>query len=211
MSIADLRREYTKGGLDEAHVEADPLLQFRRWFDEAVTAGVEEPNAMTLATADATGKPSARTVLLKGVDRSGFVFFTNYGSQKGRDLAENPRACLVFFWKALERQVSVQGRVEKVSRAETEAYFRTRPTGSQLGAWASEQSQVIGSRAELEAKLEEVTARFTGQEIQPPPGWGGYRVIPESLEFWQGRPSRLHDRLRYRKEGEQFVIERLCP
>ena len=211
MNPADLRKDYTRTGLLEQDCDPDPIRQFERWFREALDAGVEEPNAMTLATATREGDPSARVVLLKGYDQRGFVFFTNLESHKGRELEDNPRAALVFLWKSLERQVRVTGSVSRVSREETDAYFRTRPVGSRLGAWASRQSEVIGSREVLEASLAEVTARFSGQEIPAPPFWGGLRVMHEAVEFWQGRPNRLHDRIRYRKTGGTFARERLSP
>lgn len=211
MSIADLRREYSRPGLDERDFAPDPLSQFRIWFDEAAAAGVVEPNAMTLATADEQGRPSARTVLLKGLDGTGFVFFSNHDSRKGRELRANPYAALVFLWLAMERQVCVTGQIEQVTREETEAYFRSRPLGSRLGAWASKQSEVVASREVIEQQLEAVKVRFDDGHVPAPPFWGGYRVIPETVEFWQGRQSRLHDRLRYRREGSAFVLERLSP
>src|SRR5258705_7928773 len=196
--LSRMRNEY-QGELTEDALADNWLAQFATWFADAVEAGLPEPNAMLLATADGTGRPSARTVLLKGYDQRGFTFFTNYESRKGRDLAENPRASLVFPWYPLHRQVIVNGQVERVSRAETEEYFATRPRGAQLGAWASPQSQVLESRDELERAWAEAGERFGDIEpVPPPPHWGGYRVLPESVEFWQGRRSRLHDRLRYR-------------
>jgi len=213
VSIADLRREYTRGGLREDDLAVDPFSQFNKWFNEAITAVVNEPNAMTLATATREGVPSARTVLLKGCESSGFVFYTNYDSQKGRELAENPHAALVFFWPELERQVRVAGPVEKTSREESEAYFHSRPRTSQIGAWASEQSKVLTGAFELEKRVAWYLARHAVGTVPLPPNWGGYRVIPLSVEFWQGRPSRLHDRLRYRREAvtSPWIIERLSP
>lgn len=211
MSIADLRKEYTRHGLSESDVDPDPLIQFQRWFDQAVEAGLIEPNAMTLATATPDGKPSARMVLLKGVDNGGFVFFTNYESRKGKELAANPWAALVFYWPELERQVRVEGRVERVSPEESDAYFTSRPNGSRIGAWASRQSSVIVSRAELEQRVADLEQFYVGREIPRPPFWGGFRVIPDTIEFWQGRPNRLHDRLRYRRDTGCWIIERLSP
>jgi pyridoxamine 5'-phosphate oxidase len=211
MNVADLRREYTQGGLREADVVADPLDQFRVWFRQAMTASVAEPNAMTLATAGPDGFPSARIVLLKGVDERGFTFFTNYQSRKGRELAENPRATLVFFWVELERQVRIEGTIEKVTDSESDAYFASRPRGSQLGAWVSEQSEPIVSRELLESRLGEVEAKYLGQTVPRPPHWGGYRLIPTTIEFWQGRENRLHDRLRYRFMDSHWRLDRLAP
>jgi pyridoxamine 5'-phosphate oxidase len=212
MSLADLRREYTRAGLAEQDLDADPLRQFGKWLDEAVNAGLPEPNAMVLATADAAGQPSTRVVLLKGVDARGFSFFTNHDSRKARELAANPRAALTFFWAELERQVCVAGVVSQLPRAEAEAYFRTRPRGSRLGAWASRQSEVIPGRAALEERLRALEARHPGDDIPVPPYWGGYVLAPERIEFWQGRPNRLHDRLGYTRHADgRWTIARLSP
>jgi pyridoxamine 5'-phosphate oxidase len=211
MSIANLRIEYTTGGIQERDVVADPLQQFALWFDQALGAGVPEPNAMTLATVGADGRPAARVVLLKGVDH-GFVFFTNYTSRKGQDLAAHPTAALVFYWHAQHRQVRVEGRVERVSADESDAYYTSRPAGSRLGAWASAQSQVIAGREPLERRMAELEQEYAGRDDIPRPAhWGGYRLIPDLVEFWQGQPSRLHDRLRYRMEDGRWLIERLSP
>jgi pyridoxamine 5'-phosphate oxidase len=211
-SIADLRRDYTLHGLHEAEVDANPFQQFQVWFDQAVAATLPEPNAMTLATATSEGIPSARVVLLKGFDTRGFVFYTNYHSRKGQELAQNPQAALVFWWAELERQVRIEGRIEKVSDQETETYFHSRPVDSQLGAWASHQSQVIGSREELEQRLDGLKAQYENQVVPRPPHWGGYRLSPRAIEFWQGRPSRLHDRLIYKRlDDTRWTLERLSP
>ena len=211
MSIADLRRDYRSHVLVESEATADPLVQFRQWFDEAIRAELLEPNAMTLATVAPDGSPAARIVLLKGLDDTGFVFFTNYESAKGRQLAHQPRACLLFFWGELERQVRITGQVERLPEEESLAYFRSRPRGSQLGAWASPQSRVIASRDELDAQLTQLEARYADADIPLPPFWGGYRVIPAAVEFWQGRPSRLHDRLLYTRAGGEWSRVRLAP
>jgi len=207
-----MRKHYQHEGLAEEQLAADPVTQFTEWFHQADEAGVIEPNAMVLSTADAAGRPSSRTVLLKGFDRRGFVFFTNYGSRKGAELSVNPQAALLFPWIAIARQVLVAGRVEKVGRDETAAYFRTRPHGSQLGAWASEQSSPVAGREVLEQRYAELSRRYPeGEGVPVPPFWGGYRVVPEEVEFWQGRENRLHDRLRYVAEGGGWRVERLCP
>lgn len=208
--IAHLRKEYALDELTEATADPDPFRQFAAWFADAQRAGLLEPNAMTLATVTPRG-PEARVVLLKGFDDRGFVFFTNYDSDKGQHIAADPRVALTFWWDKLERQVRVTGTAERVPRPETEAYFAQRPRGSQLGAWASAQSAVVPGRAELEARLAELTRRFEGQPIPPPPNWGGYRVAPATLEFWQGRRNRLHDRLRYRRQATTWLRERLSP
>ena len=198
--------------LEEAEVPADPVTLFARWMDDVVDAGLPEPTAMVLATVSPAGRPRARTVLLKDYGAAGFVFYTNRGSAKGRALAERPLACLVFPWHPIQRQVIIEGPVQALSTSESEPYFQSRPRGSQLGAWASRQSSVLASRAELEARYQELEARWPeGTTVPMPEFWGGYRVLPEVMEFWAGRPSRLHDRLRYRRAGQDWVLERLAP
>jgi pyridoxamine 5'-phosphate oxidase len=235
MSIADVRREYSLTGLRRGDLEADPIAQFKKWFDQATGArssgrvrkfcikvykslllatGAEQMDltAMTLATADKQGRPSARVVLLKAVDQRGFIFYTNYDSRKGHDLAENPQAALVLYWSEQERQVCIAGEVSKLTPAESEAYFKSRPRGSRLAAWASQQSTVIRDRAVLEAKWQQIETQYTGQEVPCPPFWGGYLLSPARIEFWQGRPNRLHDRFCYTRQPDKtWLIERLSP
>ncbi len=211
MSAESMRVEYSRASLDESEVASDPIVQFRAWFEAASAAGVPEPNAMTLATATPDARPSARIVLLKGFDERGFSFFTNYESRKAHELEANPRASLVFFWHAMERQIRIDGRVERVSDGESDHYFALRPIGSRLGAWASRQSDVVPDRAALESALAELERRHPDGEVPRPPHWGGYRVVPEEVEFWQGRPNRLHDRLRYRRDPTGWALERLSP
>ena len=210
MNPASLRHEYMRASLSEADVAADPLLQFQKWFDEALRAELPTANAMTLATAGEDGAPSARIVLLKGIDPDGFVFYTNYLSRKGRELAANPRAALLFHWTDLEREVRIDGRVEKVTAAESDEYFASRPLGSRHAAIASPQSEVVASRAVLETRFAAAAADH-GETPSRPAHWGGYRVLPTSVEFWQGRPSRLHDRLLYMRKGDRWTIVRLAP
>jgi pyridoxamine 5'-phosphate oxidase len=210
-TLADLRKDYACGSLDETSVDADPIRQFEAWFKQALDARLPEPNTMTLATVDSRGYPAARIVLIKAVDERGFVFFTNYESRKGQDLAANPHASLLFYWIELERQVRIEGTVVKTSAEESDAYFNSRPLGSRIGAWASDQSRPLESRALLEAREKSFSERF-GENPPRPPHWGGYRLVPETIEFWQGRPSRLHDRIIYtRRSTGAWGISRLSP
>ena len=212
MALEDMRKDYGLAGLLEKDLAKNPFRQFEQWFQEAEAAKITEPNAMTLATAGRDGRPSARTVLLKGCDGRGFVFYTSYESRKGRELDANARATLLFAWVAMERQVTAEGTVVRVSREESEAYFQSRPRANQLAAWASPQSTVVAGRAVLEESHRVIEKKYEGRTIPLPPSWGGLRLVPESVEFWQGRRSRLHDRLRYRREaGGDWVVERLAP
>ncbi len=212
-AMSELRREYAVGGLDESDLTADPVEMFRRWIHDATAAGLHEPNAMVVATVSPAGVPSSRMVLLKGHDEGGFVFFTNYESRKADELDANPACALLFPWHALERQVRVEGRAARLGDEESSAYFGTRPRGSRIGAWASPQSQVVASRADLDQRYAAAEARFGDGEVPRPPYWGGYRVAPDVVEFWQGRRGRMHDRLRYRRDaaGAGWVTERLAP
>lgn len=211
MALAELRRDYALAGLLEKDLARDPFRQFEKWFQEAEAAKIPEPNAMVVCTAGRDARPSARTMLLKGLDGRGFVFYTNYESRKGRELDANPQATLVFPWIALERQVTVEGAATKIPREESEAYFHSRPRGSQLGAWVSQQSAIIAGRSVLEEALKALEKKYAGVEVPMPPHWGGWRLSPETVEFWQGRRNRLHDRLRYRRHKDGWLIERLAP
>jgi len=212
---ADLRVEYKRAALGESDADADPFRQFARWFDEAVAAQVPEPNAMTLATVDTAGGPSARIVLLKAADERGLTFYTNYQSRKARELLPGARAAILFFWPELERQIRIEGAVEKVDTATADAYWASRPHLSQVGAWASPQSEPLPDRAALEARFAQAEARYPGDSVPRPPHWGGYRLVPDAFEFWQGRTSRLHDRLIYHRDGQRegasWRIGRLAP
>jgi pyridoxamine 5'-phosphate oxidase len=213
LSLEEVREEYRLAALGEQNCETNPIVQFERWMKDAQAAHLKEPNAMTLSTATADGRPSSRVLLLKEVSDFGFVFYTSYRSRKAKELERNPFAALTFYWPELERQVRVEGRASRVPREQSERYFRTRPRGSQLGAWASHQSEIISTREQLEAALKEAEARYReGEDVPTPEFWGGYRVLPGSIEFWQGRPNRLHDRLRYRRKDEcEWKVERLSP
>jgi len=211
VDAADLRKEYTRAGLTESDISPDPIEQFRRWFDAALAAHLHEPNAMTVATATPEGHPSARVVLLKGFDERGFVFYTNYEGRKAGDLENNPRCALLFYWGELERQVRVEGSANRVSGEESDAYYASRPRGSRLGALVSEQSRSVEDRGVLEDRLRDLEEEYEGREVPRPPYWGGYRVAPETIEFWQGRENRLHDRLIYHRDNGAWKIERLQP
>ena len=211
MDASSLRKEYTRAGLDKADVDPDPIVQFHEWFETVIDADLHEPNAMILATASPDGKPSARTVLLKGYDERGFVFYTNYEGRKANEIEANPMCALLFYWGELERQVRIEGHASRLSGEESDAYFVGRPRGSRLGAWASEQSRPVEDRTVLEERVRALEAEYEGREIPRPPFWGGYRVEPEEIEFWQGRENRLHDRLVYRREHGAWRIERLQP
>jgi len=210
-NIADIRQEYRLESLLESGVDANPLVLFNRWLEDAINAEVPEPTAMTVATSTFEGKPSARMMLLKGADENGFSFFTNYESRKARQLSQNPYAALVFFWPQLERQIRVEGKISKVSPKESDRYFKSRPIGSKIGAWASPQSHVIPNRRYLENLKTDYLEEFSKREINRPENWGGYTLHPTLIEFWQGRPDRLHDRLQYRMENEEWILERLAP
>ncbi len=210
-TLQNLRQDYKAAQLNESDIVDSPFVQFEKWFNDAIKAEIFEPNVMTLATADRSGKPNARIVLLKGFDDQGFSFYTNYLSQKGKELKKNPQACLVFFWAELERQVRIEGKIEKLDKETSEAYFQSRPIGSQISAIASPQSQVVQSRSVLEQKVEELTKQFEGKLIPKPAHWGGYILKPTAVEFWQGRSSRLHDRIRYVLVNGSWKIDRLAP
>ena len=211
-TVADLRKDYTLQELNETEVDPNPVIQFQKWFDQVCSVDIPEPNAMTVATVSSEGKPSARMVLLKDYDGRGFVFYTNYNSRKGQELIANPHAALVFWWAQLERQVRITGSVEKISAQESDEYFHSRPFNSRLGAWTSNQSEIVSSRQTLEQRLQQLQAKYKDLEVPRPPHWGGFRVIPAEIEFWQGRSSRLHDRLLYSKNNDStWKIERLSP
>ena len=211
-TVADLRQDYTLQDLNETEVDPNPVIQFQKWFDQACSAQLPEPNAMTIATVNSEGKPSARMVLLKDYDQKGFVFYTNYNSQKGQELTANPYAAIVFWWAQLERQVRITGSVEKISACESDQYFQSRPFNSRLGAWTSNQSEIISSREVLEQRLQELQVKYQDLDVPRPPHWGGFRVIPAEIEFWQGRSSRLHDRLLYTLcDDGSWKIQRLSP
>jgi len=211
VSVDPSENEYSGLKLSESDVDPDPIREFSKWFQEATAAGVIEPHAMALATSTLDGRPSVRIVLLRGCDERGFAFFTNYESRKAIELEANPRAALALHWHELERQVRIEGRVQRLSAAESDAYFQTRPVGSRLGAWASPQSEVIAGRESLEARYQEIESRYPDGHVPRPENWGGYLVVPDIIEFWQGRPSRLHDRLRFSRRGSGWAIERLAP
>jgi pyridoxamine 5'-phosphate oxidase len=211
VDASSLRKEYTSAGLDKADVYPDPIVQFHEWFEKVIDADLHEPNAMILATATAEGKPSARTVLLKGYDERGFVFYSNYEGRKAKEIDANPTCALLFYWGELERQVRIEGRASRLSGEESDAYFASRPRGSRLGAWASEQSRPLEDRSILEERVRALEAEYEGREIPRPPFWGGYRVEPDTIEFWQGRENRLHDRIIYHRSGRGWKIVRLQP
>ena len=209
--ISDSRIDYSKSELDEKIIDKDPIAEFARWMKEVIDKKLPEPNVMVLSTVSEERKPSSRVLLLRGFDENGFVFFTNYHSKKGKDIDRNPNASMNFFWHDAEKQVRVEGVLEKISAEESDAYFKSRPRESQLGAWTSQQSESVGSRAELEKKYKETEEKFKGVDVPRPPHWGGYLLKPDVIEFWQGRPSRLHDRIQYTLKNEKWVIERLAP
>ena len=211
MSLSDVRREYEREGLTRDQLDPSPLVVYERWLAGALEAGIREATAATLATADAAGRPAAPTVLIKGIDGGGITFFTNYRSRKGRNLAENPYAALLSYWADLERQIEAAGTVERIPDAESDAYFASRPRGAQLAAWASEQSAVIPSRAVLERRMRELEAEYEGGDVPRPPHWGGYRLVPDAVQLWQGRPNRLHDRFRYSRTADGWTIDQLAP